>query len=89
MNYGQYRHSATVLTNGQYSVAALNDAELYDPSTRAWTMTGGMIDKRAEHTASFLTNGTVFIERSLDGDLQHELFMTWKFSNYIKKIAML
>jgi N-acetylneuraminic acid mutarotase len=68
MNYARQGHTASVLTNekvlvtgGWNSGDALNSAELYDPSTGVWTVTGNMNYTRAWHTASVLTNGTVLV----------------------------
>lgn len=58
-------HTASVLANGKvlitggYNGAALNSAELYDPSTGMWTTTGNMNYGRYYHGASILTNGNV------------------------------
>ncbi|CAF0948223.1 unnamed protein product [Rotaria sordida] len=68
MNIGRYAHSASLLTNGKVLIAGgihngtrLNSAELYDPSTRTWIVTGSMHNERYDHTASVLTNGKVLV----------------------------
>ena len=43
------------------SSGKLNSAELYDPWTGVWRVTGAMNTSRAEHTASLLGNGTVLV----------------------------
>ncbi len=70
MHHARAGHIASILTNGKVLVTGgwesatdppLNDAELYDPSTGLWTMTGNIKYKRAGHTASVLTNGKVLV----------------------------
>jgi N-acetylneuraminic acid mutarotase len=75
MNYARYRHTASILTNGQVLVAGgyngnsyyLNSAELYNPSTGSWTSTGNMNNVRQSHTASTLTNGNVLVTGGFNG----------------------
>jgi N-acetylneuraminic acid mutarotase len=50
-----------VLVTGGYNGAVLNSAELYDPETGVWTITGNMNYAREYHTASILTNGNVLV----------------------------
>jgi len=61
-----YWHSATLLPSGQFLIAggydgpdSTTNAELYNPATKSWTMTGGMNDGRAVFTTTLLTNGQV------------------------------
>ncbi len=55
----------TVLTTGGYGFAAnpvtLAGAELFDPTTGQWTVTGSMSATRVNHTATVLTNGRVMV----------------------------
>jgi hypothetical protein len=65
-------HTAVLLPNGKVLLAGgttgstsdwtfLASAELYDPVTRRFTATGGMMVPRASHTAVLLPNGQVLI----------------------------
>jgi len=61
--------TATLLTNGQVLVAGgvnaannpLRSAELYNPSTGTWRLTGMLNVARDEHTATRLANGQVLV----------------------------
>ena len=64
----RFRHTATLLPNGQVLVAGgfnddgvLASAELYDPATGLWTATGSMATPRVDHTATLLPNGKVLV----------------------------
>ncbi|CAF1079648.1 unnamed protein product [Adineta steineri] len=66
--------TASTLTNGLVLVAGgyngasyLNSAELYNPSTGAWTSTATMSTFRGYHTASTLTDGKVLLTGGSDG----------------------
>jgi N-acetylneuraminic acid mutarotase len=66
-------HTATLLPNGKVLVvgghgdnpnepiADLASAELYDPSTRTWSATGSLTDRRQQHTATLLPDGRVLV----------------------------
>ncbi len=67
MNAARNDFTATLLSNGQVLAAAGNDggyiasAELYDPSTGVWTVTGSLNQARAYQTAALLQNGDVLV----------------------------
>jgi hypothetical protein len=72
MNTVREGHSATLLPNGLVLVAGgfqsepsggqtLSSAELFNPATGTWTVTGSMNDARAGHRAILLPNGLVLV----------------------------
>ncbi|WNG47590.1 hypothetical protein F0U60_28300 [Archangium minus] len=68
MSHARYDHTATVLPNGKVLVVGglggstlLASAELYDPSTGAWTPAGSLQTVRYRHTATLLPNGKVLV----------------------------
>jgi hypothetical protein len=64
-------HTATLLNSGKVLVVGgaivtsnygyTNTAELYDPSTNMWTLTGTLTQARANHAAVLLANGKVLV----------------------------
>ena len=72
MNAVRYGHSSTLLPNGQVLIAGggnatypnfnvLSTAELYDPATRTFSLTGKMGTGHYGHTATLLPNGKVLV----------------------------
>ena len=62
-------HDGRVLVvGGQSEDETLASAELYDPTTRTWTMTEPMYSERHSHFAVVLLNGTVLVVGGDVGD---------------------
>jgi hypothetical protein len=72
MNSPRFLQTATLLTNGLVLVAggassindeasALGSAELYNPASGTWTVTGSLHTPRYSHTATLLTSGLVLV----------------------------
>lgn len=69
MNIARYAHTATRLNDGRVLVAAglglqgqtdsNGSAEIYDPATGSWTLTGNLTTGRYQHTATLLADGRV------------------------------
>ncbi len=79
LNTPRYKHTATLLPNGQVLVAGginnftpngsgTNTAELYDPSTGTWSITGSLNMSRYDHTATLLPNGLVLVAGGVSRD---------------------
>jgi len=68
LNSPRYHHSATLLQDGKvlitgsyYQWQSQADAEVYDPSTGAFSLTGEMLEARHDHSAILLPDGKVLI----------------------------
>jgi hypothetical protein len=73
MNEGRVFHTATLLPSGLVLVAGgrqndipLASAELYDPVTGIWSLTGSFDTGRVFHTANLLPNGKLLIAGGQD-----------------------
>jgi hypothetical protein len=75
----RFLYTATLLPNGQVLVAGggancdfcdpLASAELYDPVSGTWTVTGSLANARKEHTATLLPNGKVLVAGGYNGNV--------------------
>lgn len=73
LNIGRYDSTATLLPNGKVLIAGgatvgsngnatvLNTAELYDPATGVWSVTGNLNSPRLFQSATLLPNGKVLV----------------------------
>lgn len=74
MNVPRQYHTATLLPGGQVLIAGGTSsnnvvtaaAELYNPSTGAFTMIAPMTTPRSQHTATLLSDGTVLLAGGVD-----------------------
>src|SRR5262249_28671986 len=85
MSVARWGHAATLLSNGQVlvsgglssiaPVSALASAEVYDPSSGSWFLTGSMSVGRDRYTATLLPNGKVLVVggESNTGSFFHEV----------------
>jgi Galactose oxidase, central domain/Kelch motif len=83
LNIDRTGHTATLLPNGKVLVTggynftenrfnALNSAELYDPATGTWSVTGSLNIARSDHSASLLSNGKILVAGG-------QIFDTWPY----------
>ena len=77
---GRWGCTATLLKDGTVLIAGgrdaedvfdggpLNNAELFNPATGTFTVTGGMVELRYGHTAALLNNGKVLLAGGTNGN---------------------
>ncbi|PYS29126.1 MAG: hypothetical protein DMF75_17780, partial [Acidobacteria bacterium] len=77
---GSFGSTATLLPSGKVLVAGgtegdspFNSAELYDPATGTWSITGRLTTERQNHTATLLPNGKVLVVGGFNYDLDDSL----------------
>jgi hypothetical protein len=78
MSVDRYDFTATVLRDGRvlvvggYSLSSVGRstelAEMYDPVTGRWTLTGSLRTPRRNHTATLLADGTVLVAGGFNAD---------------------
>jgi hypothetical protein len=85
LHTARYYHTATLLPNGKVLVTGGCDewhtcsngsfasAELYDPATGVWSVTGSLNHQRALHTATLLPDGKVLVAGGYGGNGQSVL----------------
>jgi hypothetical protein len=72
MHYGRVAHTATLLSNARVLIAGgrgdnvTATAEIYDPKTKQFVLTGGLQVARYKHTAGLLPDGRVLIAGGSD-----------------------
>ncbi|MGH8094881.1 MAG: kelch repeat-containing protein [Chthoniobacterales bacterium] len=90
LNIAREGHTATLLPNGQMLVAGglgannsvLASAELYDPTSGAWSATGNLATARVGHTATLLSSGQVLVAGGSDsGDVAMASAELYDFMN--------
>jgi len=76
LNVPRTGHTATLLKHGRVLItggfdgrdldSTLNSAELYDPVTGTWSITGSLNAPRIYHTATLLNNGKVLVAAGIE-----------------------
>lgn len=90
LNTGRYYHTSTLLQDGRILVAGgetinngvviLNSCEIFNPTTRSWTIAEPMRYSRTGHSATLLNNGRVLIigGGQANSELYDPLTNTWE-----------
>jgi hypothetical protein len=72
LNNGRYFHTATLLNHGQVLIpagtGALHSAELYDPASGTFSITGSLNIRRIDHSAVLLQNGQAMAVAGYNGN---------------------
>ena len=84
MTVGRRNHTATRLPNGKVLIAGgwgssdniLPSAELYDPGTGAFSLTGSMASGRVGHTETLLPDGKVLLAGGLESNDPNPFYST-------------
>lgn len=80
LSTARYRHTATLMPNGQVLVVGgyyngfLPTSELFDPIANTWTLTGNLNFARDSHTATLLANGKVLVTGGVGMDTNYHSF---------------
>ena len=89
LNIARFGHTMTLLPNGKvlaaggggyivsYDYDILDSAELYDPATGKWSITGRMNEPRFGHTATLLSDGRVLVAGSGTAELYDPATAIW------------
>jgi len=87
MIFGRSGHSATTLNDGKILVTGGSNAtaaELYDPATDSWALTGAMQFRRSRHVAIKLADGRVLVlggsRRTANGEIYDPTTGRWSLT---------
>jgi hypothetical protein len=75
LNFGRSDHTATLLSDGTVLITgganggATASAEIYDPTTDSFSLTGSLLYARRSHAASELPDGRVLVSGGFDAGL--------------------
>ena len=89
MNIDRTGHTQTKLADGRFLIiggmdtgqTVLSSAEIYDPTTNMFTLTGSLATGRQMHTATLLGNGTVLVVGGFSDNLMTKLVSTAELYN--------
>jgi hypothetical protein len=89
MSIDRTGHTQTKLADGKFLIiggmdtgqTVLSSAEIYDPSTNQFTLTGSLAAERQMHTATLLGNGMVLVVGGFSDNLMTKLVSTAELYN--------